>query len=49
MAQQADDPPAAPPPAKPPDNSAALFAAIRAGDVQQLERALSEGRRSTTQ
>ena len=41
MAQHADDPPAAPPPAEPPDNP--LFAAIRADNVQRLERALSEG------
>ena len=40
--QDADDPPAAPPPAEPPDSSL-LFAAIRADDAQQLERALSEG------
>ena len=43
MAQQADGPPAVPPPPEPPDDSAALFAAIRADDVQQVERALSEG------
>ena len=44
MAQQGqDNPPAAPPPAEPPDKAALLFAAIRADDVQQLERALSEG------
>ena len=41
MAQQGDDPPTAPPPAEPPDTP--LFAAIRADDVQRLERALSEG------
>ena len=41
MAQQDDGPPAAPPPAEPPDDP--LFAAIRADDVQRLERALSEG------
>ena len=41
MAQQDDDPFAAPPAAEPPDTS--LFAAIRAGDVQRLERALSGG------
>ena len=41
MAQQGDGPPAAPPPAEPPDNP--LIAAIRADDVQRLERALSEG------
>ena len=40
--QDADDPHAAPPPAEPPDSSL-LFAAIRADDAQQLERALSEG------
>ena len=40
--QDADNPPAAPPPAEPPDSSL-LFAAIRADDAQQLERALSEG------
>ena len=39
MAQQGDDPSAAPPPAEPPGTS--LFAAIRANDVQRLERALS--------
>ena len=41
MAQQGDDPPTAPPPAEPPDTP--LFAAIRADDVQRLERVLSEG------
>ena len=41
MEQPGDGPPAAPPPAEPPDTS--LFAAIRADDVQQVERALSEG------
>ena len=40
--QDVDDPPAAPPPAEPADSSL-LFAAIRADDAQQLERALSEG------
>ena len=40
--QDAENPPAAPPPAEPPDSSL-LFAAIRADDAQQLERALSEG------
>jgi hypothetical protein len=41
--QDADDPPAAPAPAEPPDSSLLFFAAIRADDAQQLERALSEG------
>ena len=41
MAQQDDDPPTDPPPAEPPGNP--LFAAIRADDVQMLERALFEG------
>ena len=39
--EQGDDPPTSLPPAEPPDDS--LFAAIRADDVQRLERALSEG------
>ena len=43
MALQDDDPPT-PPPQPPVDPSnALLFAAIRADDAQQLERALSEG------